>query len=239
MHTKKAKHISSTMKNLLKFHLMEDHIEEDGEFVFFLRVHPPNMAILSKAERRVNAHKLQEALDGIDLPFAIFVMDKAENLEHVKKHYRAGREKWPDFDFVFNGYLRKLDTIDGESASIQRAFYLVVRVRDRQRFDLFSQQFQNRLDCTLATRDELETIMRNFNLREYVPTPVYSVERELAKERPMEKLNIHLSHDRRKQYAATAATESLMQAVGHSTRAPSPQAPDATEQGDNNVQIDK
>lgn len=221
-----VKHVSSTMKKLFPFHLMEDHIEAEGKYVFFLRVHPPNMGILSKLERKANADKFQQALDGIDVPFSIFIMDKAENLEVNKKHYKACRSKWPDYDFVFNGYLQKLDSIDGESASVQRAFYLVVPVRDRQRFDLFAQQFQNRLDCTLAKRDELETIMRNFNLREYVTAPVYCMERELEKREPHENLSVYLSRERKKQYAATAANESLMQAVGQS-RAASPQDADA------------
>lgn len=220
-----VKKVSSTMKNLLNFRLMEDHIEEGGAYIFFLRVHPPNMVILSKSERRAKAHKFQEALDGIDIPFDIFVMDKAEDLEHVKKYYQACRSKWPDYDFVFNAVLRKLDTIDGESASIQRAFYIVVRVRDRQRFDLFAQQFQNRLDFTLAKHEELETVMRNFLLREYVATPVYSVQREMARTRDGGQINIRLTRERQAQYEAGAANESLLRATGRGMQAAPTQAP--------------
>lgn len=215
---KKAPKVSSTIKTLLHFEFANDHIMDGDDQVFFLRIHPRNTAILSNSEKVAETRKLKSILDGVDIPFDIFVMDKAESLDVVKTYYEACRRSRQEFAFAFNDYIKKLETMDTDSASIQRAFYLVVRVRDRQRYELFAQQVRGKLDFSLAKRDELEVLMRNYLLHEYVPTPVYSLDRELANRNHQTAAGprVHLTQEQQERYAAMSANESILAAAGSS-----------------------
>lgn len=208
--------VSSTIKNLLSFQFAEDHVQDGEEHIFFLRIHSPNMDILSQSEQTTHVHKLQAILDSVDIAFDIFAMDKAESLDAVKKYYEACLAARQEFAFVFNDAIRKLDAIDTNSASVQRAFYLAVHVRDRQRYELFAQQVRGKLDYSLARGGELEVIMRNYLLHEYVPTPVYSLEREFAARQQTSgngDIHVRFSKKERQKYAAMAANEQLLSSI--------------------------
>lgn len=215
---KAAPKVSSTIKALFPYKFAEDHINDGLDQVFFLRIHPRNTVILSYSEKVEETRKLKGILDSVDIPFDIFVMDKAESLDAVKAYYEGCRKSRQEYVFAFNDYIKKLETMNADSASIQRAFYLVVRVRDRQRYELFAQQVRGKLDFSLAKRDELEVLMRNYLLHEYVPMPVYSLDRELEKQKRQGTAGqrVHLTQEQQDRYTAMAANESILTAVGSS-----------------------
>lgn len=175
----KSSGLNSGLKEFFSFTINPDCIEWRGDHIFFLRVHPKNMTILSYDEKLTEIKKFQNFLDSSGASFSIFVTDKTENLSEISDYYKKQLDLRPDYAFILEPVIRKISSIEQSSACVQRAFYIVFKARDRKEFDIFSKQLSGRLDFILAEKEELITVMRNFILREYTPFDLYVFENAL------------------------------------------------------------
>lgn len=179
---KAVKKIPNSMKQLLACKICDDHIEAGGKRYFFLRIKPKNMTILSYQEKEVEIKKFQAFLDSIDTEFSIFVMDKTENLDDIKHYYEMLVKSRPDYEFINGAVLEKLQSIESDSACVQRAFYIIMAAKERRDYDLFVKQLAGHINFSLVFKEELIVIMQNYQLHEYPNFSLYSFENEIEKE---------------------------------------------------------
>lgn len=171
-----SKKLPPDLRAALDFRIEDDFIEWGGRQIYFLRVRPKNMSILSYSEKLTEIKKLQHFLDASATEFSLFVTDKTENLEDISNFYKRQLKLRPEYAFIIEAVLKKISTVEQSSASIQRAFYIVFNAKDRRDFEIFEKQLSGRADFYLTEKEELIQIMRNFILREYTPFDLYIFE---------------------------------------------------------------
>ena len=159
------------------FSIADDHmtagIGAAARDIYFFRLFPRNMSILSRDEKLQEHRKLQTILDSCgDSPEgmpSLFVMDKTENLDELKGYYESLLAQHPEYEFINREILRHLIGMEEESACVERAFYFILRVRDVARMDLFAEQLKGQIAFHIAQREEIVTLLRNYLLREFTP----------------------------------------------------------------------
>lgn len=150
----------------LSFTLHEDHITAGkGEF-YFLRLYPRNMDILSFYERDREYRKLQVLLDSDGSEIAFLSLDKTEGLEEVRGYYESLIQQYPLHKAINGEILQQLDGLASHSC-VERAHYLILRVKERSGFERFRQLAEGYLRFRVADRAELLVLLKNFLLREY------------------------------------------------------------------------
>lgn len=169
----KGSTMRNTMRSLLSFRVKEDYIEADGKMFFLFRIHPRNMTILSKEEKREEAKRFQHMLDALDMKFSVFAVDKTENLDEIKRYYESLVASRPDYAFINGEILNQLTSIEQTSACVQRAFYMIIKVKDHQEVDNFVSQMQGCFIFTQAKREEIIVVLRNHILREFTSFRLY------------------------------------------------------------------
>lgn len=147
--------------------------------VYFLRFRPRNMELLDDEESSLEMSFFQQLLDVAEVIPSVLIMDKTEGLENVRQQYAQLKQERPEMSFVHDEVLRRLDGMEGESEGVERAFYLVCRVRNREEFRRLYQQAQEQLTVHLAQREELIVLLRNFLLREYSTIPLATWDKEI------------------------------------------------------------
>lgn len=174
--------MTNTLKDFFNFQINSQYIEWNSKYVYFLRIRPKNMTILSYTEKLVELKKFQNFLDSSGASFSIFVTDKTENLDDISEYYKAQLNLRPEYAFVLEPIINKISSIEQSSACVQRAFYIVFKATDQKEFDIFAKQLSGRLDYILAEKEELVTVMRNYILREYTPFDLYVFETALKEQ---------------------------------------------------------
>jgi hypothetical protein len=170
------KTLSSDIKDFFKFTINNDYIEWHGEQIYFLRIQPKNMTILSYSEKLDEIKKFQSFIDAAASKFSIFITDKTEDLSEISDYYKKQLALRPDYQFVIQPVINKISDIEETSACVQRAFYIVFKAHDRREFEIFSKQLSDNISCKTAEKEELILVMRNFILREYTPFNLYVFE---------------------------------------------------------------
>lgn len=156
----------------LEFELADDHLITGNGLrrreVYLLRLHPKNMDILSLQERLGEYTQLQSLLDA-DCPAPSFLsMDKTEGLDEIRDYYEELVRQYPGQEQINGGILRQLTGLETEENScVERAHYLILRVRDRSEYARFMQVASGYLHFQTAERAELLVVLKNFLLREY------------------------------------------------------------------------
>jgi|GEM_PF-6260112 hypothetical protein len=169
------------LREYLTFRIYDDCIESRGRQIYFLRIHPKNMSILSFAEKLVEIRKFQTFLDADTSQFSIFVTDKTEDLNEISRYYKHQLELRPEYAFIIEPVINRISSIEQTSACIQRAFYIIVRTKDRREFETVEKQLYGKLDFSLTQKEELILVMRNYILREYTTFSLYVFEDAVKK----------------------------------------------------------
>ncbi len=176
-----SKKLKAGLREYFSFRIYDDCIEWQDKQVYFLRIHPKNMSILSYDEKLTEIKKFQNFLDSSASRFSVFVTDKTENLNDISQYYKRQLELRPEYAFIIEPVIARISSIEQSSACVQRAFYIVYRAKDRREFEIFSKQLADRIDFDLAQKEELILVMRNFILREYTPFNLYVFEDAVKK----------------------------------------------------------
>ncbi len=156
----------------LDFELNADHVvtghDKKLREHYLLRLAPKQMDILGLVDRLEEIARLQTLLDGCEkIVPSFFILDKTEGMGHIREYQQGLMIENPAYEFIFEDLLRQIDGIEAESASVERAFYMCVSVRDRGQLDLFCSQLNDRIPYYIAKKDEWIVVLRNFLLREY------------------------------------------------------------------------
>lgn len=156
----------------LEFTLCDDHLVTGAGLrqreIYFLRLEPKNMDILSPDER-TGEYRLLQALLDTDCPTPSFLsMDKTEGLDDVKQYYEELVQTIPAQERINGEILRRLTGLEAEGTGcVERAHYLILRVRSRADYDRFAQVAAGYIRFRLAARAELLMLLKNFLLRDY------------------------------------------------------------------------
>lgn len=167
----------------LRFEMREDHLVTGEGLsrreVYFVRFWPHNMEILDLHERLLEEEKWQTVLQTTDIAPSVLIMDKTEGLDEVRANYERRIEERPALAYINEEILAQLEGIDESSACVERAFYFVCRVRRTEEFQRFYTLAKDHLSVSLARREELMVLLRNFLLREYATTPLATWDEEV------------------------------------------------------------
>jgi hypothetical protein len=181
-----VKKLPASLREYFDFRIYDDCIEFAGLQVFFLRVHPKNMSILSYGEKLSEIKNFQKFLDASAAHFSVFVTDKTESLEDISRFYKRQMNLRPEYEFIFKPIIDSISSIEDTSASVRRAFYIVFHARERREYEIFARQLAGGLDCVPVKKDELVLLLRNYILREYTPFSLYVFEDALKRRREEE-----------------------------------------------------
>lgn len=204
------------VQDLLRFKLCDNHIEVGNRLRYYLRIHPANMVILNLHEKMEELRRFKLIMDSSDSAFELITIDKAENLDEIYDYYQMLTKMRPEYAFINESICEFLRSNDIRSASIQRAFYFLITVREERDFDIVFKTFSNHIKVEVAKKLELTQIMRSSLLREFIDSDVYSFEGEidkryeenLKKRKPMPKVKI--TEKQRQKYKAAEALKPIL-----------------------------
>jgi hypothetical protein len=170
-------------QRLLDFQLEEDGVRtKDGLFTFY-RYYPPNMDIMTAAEVQAEIEKFASLLDAIKSEITIFATDKVEDLAEVKDFYLSMPEQ---FDYLTADILAAMENSEVQSAAVQRAFYFITRDDPDGGRKTFNTIRGKGYHIEVTKKAELAVVLRNYLLREFQSTDIYTIEKEI-KENPKNK----------------------------------------------------
>lgn len=158
------------ISDLINFKVHDNCIATPDGMVHFLRILPPNLSIMTAAEKAQKPEDFEVLLNSVNIPFQIFVMDKSEDMS-LNKAFYAGLS--PRYEEITSQIIASMDKMESSSSSVQRAYYFVTITKNASDFELFHTAVSSHFEVQLAQRQELITILRNFLLREFVTSDLH------------------------------------------------------------------
>ena len=173
--------------DIINFSVKEDHAETaDGTSVYFLRLYPPNLNIMTEGEKKAQVNIMKEFYDSLSgLSLQLLSIDKTENLSGNKEYWQSLLKPDDEDDpcrEIKTAIIRNIDSIESTSASVGRAFYIVFKTKKQEEL--------TRLETCMSIKDikhhvvkkqEIVTILRNYILREFVGFDLYDWQKEVEK----------------------------------------------------------
>lgn len=196
------------------FDVKQDHIlagvgAAQREY-YFLRLHPRNMEILSSAERREEARRLQAVLDADGVEISFLSLDKTEGLEDQRVHYENVLAQYPTYEPINSEILRRINGYEEErSACVERAHYLVLRCRDRSIYERFAHTAAEYLHFHTAERHELIVMLRNHLLRDFSTMALAEWDEEIKLKYEQETAAFAALRRRKQKHEPTPAFEEI------------------------------
>ncbi len=166
--------------DLLNYEILEDCIKTARGSFYLFRIIPPNLTIMNPGERRGLITRFRAVLESNETPFQILAMDKTEDLSKNKAFWKGTQEKYA---FMSDAVVDSINEIEYTGSGIQRAYYMVINPREPQQKKLFENLLsENSFRFQQAQRDELVTVLRNFNLRDFLDFDIYTLEQEVLQQ---------------------------------------------------------
>lgn len=174
---------STHMDNLLRFTIHDDCIESDNTFFYFYRYYPPSTDIMTAAEIELEIAHFAKLLDSMEQPFCMFATDKVEDLSDIRGHYASLN---PKYDAYTSEIISRIDDTESSSAAVQRAFYFILPCQRKE--EVAYNRFAGKgYYIDTVTKNELATLLRNFYVREFVTTPIHTLEAEILQDKKVAK----------------------------------------------------
>lgn len=171
------------ISDMINFSFGDDYVETEGCKVYFLRFYPPNLSIMTKPEKLVEITKFKEFYDSlIDQRFQVISLDKTENLSDNKAYWMSllTDDENDPCKVIRQTIINQIGSIESTSSSVGRAFYFVLKVKDPAELTRFESALSSKaIPYVMAKKQELVTVLRNFNLREFVSFDLYDFEKEV------------------------------------------------------------
>lgn len=174
------------ISDIVNFDIKENYVETpDGSRVFFLRLSPPNLSIMTDDEKGNEIQKLQEILDSLSsAKFQILALDKTENLSGNKAFWQSLIRPDDEDDpclTIKKAIVSSIENSESTSSSVSRAFYFVLKIKDPNELSKFETSLNMKgINYYIAEKQEIVTVLRNFLLREFVGFDIYDFEREVG-----------------------------------------------------------
>lgn len=164
------------VQQLVDFRIMDDHIVSKGQTFYFYRYFPPNMDILTDDEVRDEIAKLSTTLDTLSRNLSLFITDKLEDLSQIKEYYNSLP---PEHEDIISEIVYRIESIEVESTSVQRAFYFVY-TPEKDGDDIYNIMRGHGYKIERAQKQELAVLLRNYMVREFTNADIYTIEQEVA-----------------------------------------------------------
>lgn len=184
MKERKRKKADGNIDKLLGFELLEDGIKTSNGVYTFYRYYPPNTEIMTETEVELEIENMAQLFDALGREFEIIAIDKVEDLREVKNFYLSLP---PEFDFITSYILATLEDVEVSSSAVQRAFYIVVRNDKEGGRNAYNTIRGKGYQAEIATKAELAVVLRNYLLREFLPTDIYTITEEVKNDPKMRK----------------------------------------------------
>lgn len=184
MKAHKQKQVKGNIDKLLGFELLDDGIRTPNGVYTFYRYYPPNTEIMTETEVALEIENMAQLFDSLGREFEIVATDKVEDLREVRNFYLSLPS---EFDYITSYILAALEDVEISSSAVQRAFYIVVlndKEGGRNAYNLIRGKGYQ---VEIATKSELAVVLRNYLLREFLPTDIYTVVEEVKNDPKMRK----------------------------------------------------
>jgi hypothetical protein len=167
---------------LIDFEIKENHVESNGSNFYFLRINPPNLSIMTDGEKAAAIQSFQLFYNAGDWEFQLMSLDKTENLSGNQAFWggllREGEED--PCKEIKTSIIAQIKSIESSSSSVGRAFYFVLRIKEISELTRFEDALNSKgILCNRTDKQELITVLRNFNLREFLSFDLYDFEKEM------------------------------------------------------------
>ena len=174
------------ISEIVNFEIKDNYVQIEKQKVYFLRFSPPNLNIMTQAEKDNEVKRFQEFYDSLmDQRFQTFSLDKTENLKGNRDYWSSLLKDDDNIDndncaLIKNTIISKIDDIESTSSSVGRAFYFVLKVKDQVELSSFETCLNTKgINYYIAEKQELVTVLRNYILREFIGFDIYDFEREV------------------------------------------------------------
>lgn len=171
------------ISDLVNFSIQKNYVEAGNLKVYFLRYEPPNLNIMTLAEKATEIQRFQELYDSLsDTRCQTFSLDKTENLRGNRDFWSSLLQEDDSGDKgaeIKHTVIDQIDSIESTSSSVGRAFYFVLKVKDPAELSNFETALNARsINYYIAEKQELVTALRNYLLREFVGFDIMAFEQE-------------------------------------------------------------
>lgn len=163
------------IQSLMNFQLKDDHIVSQGEKYYLYRYFPPNADIMTDDEIAEEIMKFARALDTLRRPISLFITDKIEDLETIKRFYSSLPV---EFDYITSEVISKLEDVEVKSTSVQRSYYYIYKP-ENDNDDIHNVLAGMGYAIQRAKKHEYVVLLRNYLLREFINFDIYTVEQEV------------------------------------------------------------
>lgn len=174
--------------DIMNFSIEDDHaVTQDGLRVYFFRLFPPNLTIMTEAEKRAQVEIMREFFDSLpNLSLQFLSIDKTENLSENKKFWQSLLKTEEEEDpcrEIKKTIISDIDSIESTSASVGRAFYFMLKTRNNDDINRLKTCMSTKnIKFDIAKKQEIVTVLRNYLLREFVGFDLYDWEKEVEKQ---------------------------------------------------------
>lgn len=174
---KKEMRSALPIQKIVSFRLNDDSVERDGKTFIFYRWSPPNTSIMTEQEISDEILQLGRLFDSLHCPFRVFVTDKMENLAETKRYYSSLSA---EFDYITSDIVHSIESNDMESSSVQRAYYFIYEAKESQeKNDIYNAISGRGYHIVKARKSEIAVLLRNYYVREFVNTDIYTIAQEV------------------------------------------------------------
>lgn len=174
---------SLPIQQLIDFKLHDDYIETPKGIFLFYRYFPPNASIMTDQEIADEIEQFSRFLDSLRRSITLFATDKIEDLSEIKKFYLS---QPLEFEHINSDIVNSIESSEVKSTSVQRAFYFILKT-DNPDDDIYNQIVGRGYRIDKATKRELSVLLRNYLLREFLTTDIYTIAQEVELLPKMEK----------------------------------------------------
>lgn len=171
------------ISDIINFTIHSDYVDVGGQKVYFFRISPPNLNIMTDGEKGNEILKFERFFESLaDIRFQLISLDKTENLAGNKAYWSSlVKPDVPDpCKEIKQTIIRQIDSMESASSSVGRAFYFVLKVKDPNDLDRFRTELTaSSIPFKVADRQESVTVLRNYILREFVSFDIFDLESEV------------------------------------------------------------
>lgn len=158
--------------DLMLFDIQENCIAIGAGSFYFFEVKPPNFATLDQSDCELYYLQFEGLMRATtEYPFFILALDKTVSLVKNREYIATLDDRFEDFKAVLNDSLTKMEDVSGNT---RRGYYYGIFAKKPETAERFSDILAAKgMEFTRPGKQDLATIMRSFNLREFVDSDIF------------------------------------------------------------------
>lgn len=161
------------MTDLMRFDFAEDHVVTPTHKFYFYEIKAPNFTTLSETESEGYHNQFQRIMrETAEVPFRIIALDKTVSLRKNHEFIESLSDRYEEIKTALINDLKNIESVSGNT---ERSYYYSIRINNQSTPEKFEDILKTAgVNFIKATKPELVTIMRCFNLREFVDNDIFS-----------------------------------------------------------------